>query len=84
MENTAKISVQCDFCKTHMNPMDNIDGEHLEAKLIDTLGEAKNFHLCSEKCLMDLLAKRHETKKQKKKKSKASYANGCWEIEITT
>lgn len=85
MEIEGKTVRQCDQCRMRMISSEDIDGEHIRATLTDSLGDKKDFDLCSEKCLMDMLAKRHEVKKRKKK-SKAAYsfnsANRVLEIEL--
>ena len=84
MNAEARKVVHCDSCKARLLPEENIDDLHMEAHMMNSQGVKQQYHFCDRECLRNYLNSNDYAKKQKKKKSKASYANGCWEIEITS
>lgn len=80
---TAKTSVRCDFCSSNMHPSLDVDGEFIKATLTDSMGERKDYDLCSEKCLENFLAKRNAPKKKKKAKAATmQFKNRTWEVDL--
>ncbi len=67
MEDKAKTTVTCDYCKTPLRADDPNGSEAIEATLNNKMGEEVDFQFCDEECLRVFLNNR------KKKTTSATF-----------
>jgi hypothetical protein len=66
MESQAKQVTQCDNCKMTLKREEDLEGDHIQAKLKSSTGESKDYHYCSDECLRQHLNGRAKRKKTSK------------------
>lgn len=77
-EVSGKASVQCDYCKTGLDPKDDIHGENIKAVFPGPKGDSRDYHFCNHKnCLRMWL---NDKAKAIRKSKAAEFINGSWEL----